>query len=545
MSSIPPYNPPGGGAPPPYDPKTQYRVFREQQRAAWRAQRDAWRAQRHAWKSGMGGRPYVPSAPSIVGPLILIAIGIVAMLIITGHMDASQFWEWYGHWWPLLLIGAGLALLAEWAFDAKRQVPVRRGGGFVGLLIFFAFLGAVGAMAHHNWDTFRGDWGQNDDFWNMFGRPQHDLDQAVLTNKVPANAVVNVENPRGDVSVTSGEGQEVQVQAHEVAYAEGDSEARKIFNAEAARVQVSGSTVLVKSDGHASGRVDLRVTVPKDARVTVNANRGDVTAASLGAGATITASHGDVRLNTIQGTVQVHLTADKHDLSAHQITGDLVADGKCNDLTLSEIKGKVTVSGDIYGTAHLENMAGSIHLHTPVTDMQIGDLPGDLTLDQEDLRVTEAKGPVRVTTESKNVDLTQIAGDTFVQDRDGNISIAPSGAYNVEAKSTRGNADIELTLPPSASASVDAQTRNGDIQSDYPIPTPTSSGDGDSKSVKFAVGSGQAKVVLSTDVGDVHIKRGTGFTESTSTAAMPKAPVSPNAPRLKPPKGAPPAPVEQ
>ena len=55
MSSVPPFTPPGGGAPPPYppyDPKTQWRVYREQQKAAWRAQREAWKAQRVAAKAG-------------------------------------------------------------------------------------------------------------------------------------------------------------------------------------------------------------------------------------------------------------------------------------------------------------------------------------------------------------------------------------------------------------------------------------------------------------------------------------------------------------
>ena len=35
MSSVPPNTPPGGGPPPyaPYDPKTQWRVYREQQKA--------------------------------------------------------------------------------------------------------------------------------------------------------------------------------------------------------------------------------------------------------------------------------------------------------------------------------------------------------------------------------------------------------------------------------------------------------------------------------------------------------------------------------
>jgi len=135
MSSVPPNIPPGSV--PPYDPKTQWRVYREQQRAAWRTQRDAWKAQRHAWKAGYAGA-YGPRVPSMVGPLILIAIGVVALLMMTGHISAATFWAWYARWWPLLLIGAGLALLAEWGLDMRRQTPVRRSGNFVGILIMLA-----------------------------------------------------------------------------------------------------------------------------------------------------------------------------------------------------------------------------------------------------------------------------------------------------------------------------------------------------------------------------------------------------------------------
>lgn len=546
MSSVPPYSaPPGGGAPPPYDPKTQWRVYREQQRAAWRAQREAWRAQKHAWKAGMTG-DYVPRAPSVVGPLILLGVGIVAMLIYAGKIDASSFWAWYGRWWPLLLIGAGLAMLGEWFLDMRRKVPVRRGRGFVGILVLLAFMGLCAAWAHQYWDPMRANWGDHDDFFNMFGRPQHDLDQQVLNAQVPGNAVVEIQNPRGDVSVTAAEdSSKVQVEAHEVAYANTDDEAKKIFSAEAAHVAVTGSSVLVKSEGHNSGRVDLRVTVPRSAQVTVNASRGDVTVAGLGHGVNITAAHGDVQLSTIQGSVQVHFSNDKGDLSAHQITGDVTTDGRCNDLTLSEVKGKVTVAGDIFGTAHLENLIGGVHLHTPVTDMQLGDLPGDITLDQEDLRVTEAKGPIRVVTESKNVELSQIYGDTFVQDRDGNISIAPAGSYNVDAKSSRGNADIEITLPPNVSANLDVQTHNGDILSDFPAPS--SGNEGGAKSAKFSVGSGRAKIVLSTEVGDVRIKRGSEVPGSPPavSSGSPLPPPAPGAPHLKAPKTPPAAPVTQ
>jgi DUF4097 and DUF4098 domain-containing protein YvlB len=542
MSSIPPYTPPGGGAPPPYDPKMQWRVYREQQKAAWRAQRDSWRAQRQAWKGG-GAYDYTPRVPSVVGPLILVGVGVVALLIYGGKIDSSQFWDWYAKWWPLMLIGAGLALLGEWALDMKRQTPVRRGGSFVGVLILLAVIGGVSGWSHNHWDQLHTGWGEHDDFFNMFGRPQHDQDQEVLNTTVPANAVIEIQNPRGDVSVTAGDGPNVQVEAHEVAYAESDNEAKKIFASEAAHVSVSGSTVLVKSEGHDNGRLDLRVTVPKSAQVTTTASRGDVTAAGLGNGVTITAAHGDIHLSTITGTVQVHFSTDKGDFSAHQITGDVTADGRCNDLTLSEVKGKVTVSGDLFGTVHMENLSGPVHLHTSVTDMQFGELPGDMTLDPEDLRVTEAKGSVRVTTHSKNVELSQIYGDTYVEDRDGNISISPAGPFSVQATSSSGNADVEITLPPNASANVDGRTHNGDIVSDFPL---TINGE-ESKTVSGQIGAGNVKVTVSTAVGDVRIKKGSGFPATPPSVSMnaPAPPVPPNAKHLKAPKAPPAEPVTQ
>jgi DUF4097 and DUF4098 domain-containing protein YvlB len=489
----------------------------------------------------------VPRVPSVIGPLILVAIGIIALLIYSGHVDSAQFWAWYGHWWPLLLIGAGLAMLGEWALDARSKTPVRRGGNFVGLLVVLAIVGVWASWAHSNWSWMHSNFGDNNDFFNMLGRPQHDLDQQVLNTQIPANGVVDIDNPRGDVSITAGEGGNVQVEAHEVAYADSDGEARKIFESEKASVKVAGNAVQVYSSGHSNGRVNLTLVIPKSAHVTINSGHGIVDAAGLGAGAVITARHGEVHLNTIQGSVQVHFTSDRGDLSAHQMNGDLTADGRYRDLTLTQVKGAISVSGDLTGTVHMEDLSGPVHLHTSVTDMQFEQLPGDMTLDDEDLRVTEAKGPVRVTTHSKNVELTQIYGDTYVEDRNGNISISPAGAFGIDARSTSGEGNLDITLPPNASATVNGSTHNGDIDSEYPLDV---SGD-QSKTVTGRIGTGSAKIVLSTDVGDLRIKKGSGFPAtppppaSAETPAAPEAPAPPNARHLKAPKTPPQAPVAQ
>src|SRR5580698_6186886 len=244
MASTPP--PPGGNPPgrppgyppgqpsygPPYggDPRDYWKYQKEQNKAAWRAQRDMWRAQRDAARAQ--SRAY--RVPSVAGPIILISIGIIALLMITGRIDADQFWTWYGHWWPLLLIGIGLVALAEWAIDLRRDgPPARRFGGYFGIVILLVILGCSAAGWHRFWGPLRAQFGDdNDDFFNSLGEPQHDLDQPVLDTKIPANAQIEIQNPRGDINISAGDDADLSVHAHQVAFASSDASAKKIFDSQ-------------------------------------------------------------------------------------------------------------------------------------------------------------------------------------------------------------------------------------------------------------------------------------------------------------------------
>jgi DUF4097 and DUF4098 domain-containing protein YvlB len=268
----------------------------------------------------------------------------------------------------------------------------------------------------------------------------------------------------------------------------------------------------------------------------VHSGHGDVTAANLDGGVNINSNHGDVHLSVIKGSVVVHFSTDKGDFSAHQVDGDITAEGNCNDLTLSEVTGKITINGELFGDVHMENVSGPLHVHTSVTDMDVAALPGDLTLNPDNLRVTQAKGQVRITTHSKDVDLSQVYGDSYVEDRDGRIAVENAGNYAVEARNLKG--DVELTLPPNASATVTGSTRNGDIVTDFPLAV---SGD-ESKTVSGKIGAGGPKVTLTAENGDIHIKRGDEVPGPPPTVA---GPASPNAPHLKAPKAPPAPPVTQ
>src|SRR5580704_11916876 len=140
----PPYPPPGAPSGPPYgnDWKYQRRILKEQARAqrdVARAQRDAYRYQARSMRRS-----------SILGPLLLITIGILFLLVQTGRLAAHNLWDWYGRFWPMLLVGAGIIMLLEWAYDQYMQSDDtqpryrrRLGGGVFTLLLLLVVTGAL------------------------------------------------------------------------------------------------------------------------------------------------------------------------------------------------------------------------------------------------------------------------------------------------------------------------------------------------------------------------------------------------------------------
>ncbi len=76
------------------------------------SQRDAVRAQRYYQRS--------LRRPSMLGPVVLIVIGVLALLVETNTLSFVHVWDWYMQWWPLLLVAVGLLSLGEWYLDRHR-----------------------------------------------------------------------------------------------------------------------------------------------------------------------------------------------------------------------------------------------------------------------------------------------------------------------------------------------------------------------------------------------------------------------------------------
>lgn len=522
-----------GSAPPPYSPQDARWQAREMKAQA-RAQRDQWKAQARAQRAYYRACWRGAHRPSFIGPVVLLAIGIIALLISTGRMDAVDFWAWYAHWWPMLLIGLGALLLGEYFLDWHSPWVGRRPlGGLVWLVILLICLGWISREGHlvgpFAWE-FSGDNGN--DFWNWMG-PEHDNDVQIDQVLTAAKPSVSISDPRGDVTITPSSDGKLHVRAHEMVHRTSDDEARKVFGELKPKVETSSGGAVVSVPEKDGARVDLTVEMPAASYATVTAEHGDVTADGLNNGIQVTDDHGEVKLEDISGDAQGHM--DQGDFSAHNVQGKVLVDGNGDDITLSAIKGAATIDGDFYGDIHMEQMSGAVHYQSSMTTLDIPRLDGSLTLDKSDLSVSRAAGPVRVIAKSKDIDLTQVAGDAHIEDSDGDVDLVTASPLgNVQVTDHTGN--VIVTMPEDASFTVTGSTSDDEaVRTDFPLHMAT---DGGRQTLSGSVGHGGVQLQLETEHGNLELRKGTNTTlAATPSDQSEPAVTAPGAKHFRAPAG--------
>jgi DUF4097 and DUF4098 domain-containing protein YvlB len=530
MGTPPQYPPqnPGQYPPPntPQDPRQQVRDWARAQRDQARAQRQYWRAY---WRGGRRG--------SIIGPIVLLTIGVIALLIEVGRINGYAVWDWYVRWWPLLLIVLGLISLAEYFFD--RNAPYGRrysGGGFVFLILLLLFLG-WGAHAARHWGPLSRQFGMSgNDFAFMFGE-EHDND-IQMDQAAPANGTVSVQNPRGDITVTASTDGQLHLRAHEVVHTSSDKDVQKAFDEVRPQITTSGSGLIVNVPGRGGASVDLTLQIPEGSFLTVNADHGDVSVEGLKNNVDVTDGHGDVKFDSIAG--DVHARMSDGDFSAHAIQGQVFLNGHAGDVTLSEIKGQAVLDGEFFGDTHLEQMGSSVHFHSTRTDMDLPKLGGDLTMDSDDLTANQTGGPTRIVTRSKNIELTQATGDVHIENSDGDVNVSAAAPLG-DVEITNRTGSLSLTVPENANFSVNGSTTSDDdLATDFPLEVMTS---GDRKQLSGTVGRGGVKLDLSTTHGNLELRKGS----AEIAAPAPPPPPTPPGPvkHLRAPKTPVAAPTEQ
>ena len=469
--------------------------------------------------------PMRPRQPrSFAGPVVLILIGVLFLLGNMGLIEFHQLGHLFAHYWPALLILWGVIKLIEYQNANRAGVHPRGiGAGGVMLIIFIVILGLSATEADRvNWQAFRdqmhiqGDvpwWGHTYDYTD-------DMQQAF-----PAGDTLKVTNERGAVNLTASVDNNIHVTVHKRINAEQQEEADRWNKSTQPQISLSGSTVLVNANTQGGGdhwvSTDLDISVPRKAAVVIATHHGDISVMGRDGNGDITSQDGDVSVTDLNGTLTLNL--DSSSARASQVSSDVTVQGRGKDISLEDVKGAVHLDGDFMESVKLTRIAKAVSFKSARTDMDFTKLDGYLNLDSGDLEASSLTGPLRLRTRSKDIMLNGVTSDVHLENENGAVEIHFNKLGNAEVTNAQG--DIRIFVPEKSAFQVDAQARDGEIQSDF---SQLKVDNGDSRSTATgSVNGGGPHMTLNLEHGTIEIHKG---------VAIPTPPTPPKGGKPDPPE---------
>lgn len=473
--------------------------------------------------------PVQPRAPrSLAGAVVLILLGIVFLMGTMGVLDWHNLGFWFARYWPALIILWGVIKLVEYQNAQRRGTRYPGiGAGGIFLLIVLIVCGLVATQAARvNWGMLRDEINIDNGDFPLWGHTFSYDDQ--LQQDFPAGATLNVNSDRGAVTVNTSDDKQIHVTIRKRVAAENQQDADKWNTETKPQITVSGNTVILNANTQGAGdhwvSTDMIVAVPRKAAVNVSNRRGDISVNGRDGNVDLSSQRGDVSANDINGNVNLNL--DHSSARVSQVSSDVTIQGRANDVSVEDVKGMARLSGEFMESVKLARIAKGASFKSSRTDLEIGQLNGDLDLDSGDLRANDMVGPVRLETRSKDIRLIGVNGDVRLRDQNGDVEIHMNKLGSVQVDNRRG--DVQLYVPEKASFQVEARGQGGEIQSDFSQlkidnghQMATASG---------SVGSGGPRIVVNNEHGTIEIRRG------TAVAQLPEPPVPPKAPHLKAPE---------
>jgi DUF4097 and DUF4098 domain-containing protein YvlB len=465
---------------------------------------------------------------SLSGPIVLIAIGTVFLLGTMGVLDWHNLGHWFAHYWPVLLIVAGVIKLIEYQ-QAQRQGtrPSGLGAGGIFLMIAIIVVGLIATQASHlNWGQLKDQIDINDEDFPVFGSKYSYDDQ--LAQAFPAGASLHVTNMRGAVNISATEDDQIRVVVHKRINAETQAEADKWNTGTKPQITSSGSVVTLNANNQGAGdhwvAADLDISIPRKAAVVVSTHYGDVGIIGREGDLDITNQKGDVTTTDVTGKVSLKL--DHSSARISQVSSDVSIEGHSNDVSIEDVKGAVHLDGEFMESVKLAKISQPVTFKSSRTDMDFSRLDGDLDLDSGDLQASDVVGPLRLNTRSKDIRLTGVSGDVRLQDENGSIELRMNKLGSMQVDNRKG--DIQIYVPDKAGFQVDARARNGEVETDFEQLKIDNTND--QAIATGTVGGGGPRMIVNNEHGTIEIRKTSSLGEAPEPPPAPKAPKAPRAP---------------
>ena len=460
---------------------------------------------------------------SFAGPFVLIVLGTVCLLGTMRILSLGRLAHLFASYWPVLLILWGVIKLIEHQQarrEGYRAPGIGAGGVFLAIMIVVFGLIAT-QVEHYNWSGLRdqinlGD----DDFSNIFGQTYNFDDH--LEQAFPAGSTLKIINNHGAVSVHAADDKDnnITVVVRKRVGADSQSDADKYNKETKPTITTIGGLVTLNAMVEAAGdhpvETDLDISVPRKVPVTITSRRGDVNVVGRDGNVDIAAQHSDTSVEDVNGNVKV--SQEKGSVKVEQITGDVHVEGRVNEVSLADVKGSAQLDGEFQESVKLARIEKSVTFKSSRTDLEFSRIDGSLDLDSDDLHADQITGPLHLTTRSKNISLEAVSGDVRLQDDNGTVEVVMRKLGNVQIDNRDG--DIQFSVPEKAGFRLDARTRGGEIQSDFPELKVNN--DDREANASGSVGNAASHVVLNNEHEGIEIRK---------ASAQPPKPPEPPAPK--------------
>lgn len=462
----------------------------------------------HCATGGVMAYYYHQQRRSIFGGIVLILIG--AIFLVHEFNPGIGIGRMFVHYWPLLLILWGVALLidnllAGWLGGGR---PSAVSGGEIALIVILLLV--VAAIAGVDWARKHSPEFDVD----MGGMFEHSYNWRSELPTVPAkpNETVSIVTDRGSITVNPASDANLHVRVEKIARAESRKEAQRSADKVQVKITPQGNGYQIQPQVRVSGnfdgasvRTDLVVELPQQSTIHAQTNDGGVRIASISAPVTIHCGRGDVDLHGISGDVVATMAHG----NAHfdNVKGNVRLDGHGGEVDLANISGDATIDGEFYGPIRARNVAQTTRFMSAVSNLTVGKLLGQMEMDSGDFSVSHVKGSLTLSTTNKDLTLDDVEGRVDLTDKRGDISLRFMAPPHDDVRIADESGNIDITLPASASFTISAISRDGQIENDFAGSALKSSTSGQTTILQGTYGTGGPRFTLSTTYGTISIHR--------------------------------------
>ena len=463
---------------------------------------------------------------SIIGPLILIGIGVLFLL--RNVWPEIPVLEILSRYWPFLLIAWGAIRLIEIFLWAVQSKPIPRNGISGGEWALIILLCVLGGSIHtarqyagrfptmRAWHGLVMEMGEN-----------YDYPLPSVETQCAKNCRVLIESFRGNARIIGTNEAVVRAGGREAVRSFQQPDADKANKQTPLELIRQGDEIIVRTNqDRVSDRMrvtsDLEITVPADASVEAHGRAGDFDIQNVNGSVDISSDNAGVKLENIGGNARIDLR--RSDLvRAVNVKGKVDLKGRGQDLELQNIAGSVTVDGTYAGQIQLKNLAQQFRYQDPRITLRFENLPGQARMGTGEFTANNITGPLVLNGRSRDLRIAGFTQPVELTLERGDIELRPGkNVAKMDVRTRSG--DIDLTLPAGAKFDLQASTERGEAHNDYGEPLRVNASNRGA-TIAGAVDGGP-QVRLTTGRGTITVRK--SGSEETAFPDFPSLPTSPD-----------------